>query len=371
MALKQVCPKRLRMDTGQPPGRTKLTANQHELLSFPEARHPQLNTQARPLLPASEALGTFSILWTWLFGTWVFGTRHPAWRIRFRVPDFFATQFPLCSLIFICSTVPGLAAVSLTDDWNRSIILSSPAVRIVSLAPHLTEMVYFAGGGDRLVAVSENCDYPSTVKSLPQVANHRFINYERISALRPDLALVWGAGLRGAQLAKLEGLAKQVFVSDPADMKSIADTLLKVGTLLGQTQPAQKNAERFMTELETLRQRNAKTEKLKTLYLIWNNPLMAVNADHWISKAIALCNGSNPFSAQSPPVITLSREALYLAHFDVVLHDSRFEEINFGTLREVPIYRFDSRPLNRPSPNIIHGIRSVCTSLQKARAGRP
>ena len=177
--------------------------------------------------------------------------------------------------------------------------------------------------------------------------------------------------MRSAQLAKLEGLAKQVFVSDPADLKSIADTLLKVGMLLGQPQPAQKNAERFMTELETLRQRNAKTEKLRTLYLIWNNPLMTVNADHWISKAIALCNGSSPFSAQSPSVITLSREMLYLAHFDVVLHDSMFEEINFGTLREVPIYRFDSSPLNRPSPNIIHGVRSVCKSLQEARAKRP
>ncbi len=297
--------------------------------------------------------------------------RFPAKRSCFHAPVFFATRLLLCSIIFICGTVSGLATISLTDDWNRTVKLSSPAARIVSLAPHLTEMVYFAGGGDRLLAVSEACDYPSTVKSLPQVANHRFINYERISALRPDLALVWGAGLRSAQLAKLEGLAKQVFVSDPTDMKNISDTLLRVGMLLGQTQPAKKNAEKFMAELAALHQENARTEKLKTLYLIWHDPLMTVNANHWISKAIALCNGVSPFSSQSPPVITLSREMLYLTDFDVVLHDSNYEKMNLGPLSGLPIYRFDAKPLNRPSPNIVHGVRSVCDRLRQARTNRP
>ncbi len=63
------------------------------------------------------------------------------------------------------------------------------AQRIISLAPHLTEQVYSAGAGDKLVGVIDYSDYPDAAKTLPSVGNFAHLNIEKIVALKPDLIL--------------------------------------------------------------------------------------------------------------------------------------------------------------------------------------
>src|SRR5260221_3995448 len=88
-------------------------------------------------------------------------------------------------------TSSSAASISLRDDLDRTVELKGPARRIVTLAPFLTELVYTAGAGERVVGVSVYSDYPPEAKKLPQVGTSAGFDVARIAALRPDLLLLW------------------------------------------------------------------------------------------------------------------------------------------------------------------------------------
>ena len=86
------------------------------------------------------------------------------------------------------------ATVSIVDDTQHRVQLASPAKRIVTLAPHLTELVYEAGAGERLVGVAAHSDYPPSARELPRVGDAHGLDLERIAMLQPDLVVAWGSG---------------------------------------------------------------------------------------------------------------------------------------------------------------------------------
>src|SRR3989454_11602525 len=83
------------------------------------------------------------------------------------------------------------AAVSAVDSAGRRVSLPAAAQRIVSVAPHVTELLFAAGAGSRVVAVSEYSDYPEAARRLPRVANSSAVNIEEVLALRADLVVAW------------------------------------------------------------------------------------------------------------------------------------------------------------------------------------
>src|SRR5712664_3645862 len=108
----------------------------------------------------------------------------------------------LCSSVFICvlqvflSTSSTAAEILLRDDLDRPIRLQQPARRIVTLAPFLTELVYAAGAGERVVGVSAYSDFPPEAGKLPQVASAAGVSVEQVAALKPDLVLAWRDSVR-------------------------------------------------------------------------------------------------------------------------------------------------------------------------------
>src|SRR5213083_1006723 len=98
------------------------------------------------------------------------------------------------------------AAASAVDSAGRRVSLPAPAQRIVSLAPHVTELLYAAGAGSRVVGTVAFSNYPEEAKGLPQVGSALAIDIERIAALKPDLVVVWQHGNSPRQLDALKGL---------------------------------------------------------------------------------------------------------------------------------------------------------------------
>ncbi len=85
--------------------------------------------------------------------------------------------------------------------------------RIISLAPHATELAFAAGLGDKLVGVTDYSDYPEAAKSIEKVANYQGIKLERIMALKPDLIIAWPKGNPAKEVAKLKQLGFRFFDS--------------------------------------------------------------------------------------------------------------------------------------------------------------
>ena len=262
------------------------------------------------------------------------------------------------------------AALQVTDDLQRSVTLEQAAHRIVSLAPHLTELAYSAGAGDKLVGVSRHCDHPPAVTQLPKISDHTTINYELVTGLKPDLILVWAAGLRSTALRKLTTLYDNVYVSDPKSFADIAENVIEIGVLAGNEKPARQAADHFLREISALGTRYARQAPVKTLYLVWRTPLMTVGNSHWISRAIHICGGVNIIDDAHADVVTLNRESVQLIPIDMVLHNLRDHASDPSALARsldlnVPIFHVEDTLLHRPSLRLPLGIAPMCRLIHQ------
>ena len=128
---------------------------------------------------------------------------------------------------------PVQAGRTLTDDSGRTVQLPGPAQRIVALAPHITEVLYTAGAGDKIVGTVDYSDYPPAARRIPRVGGYSRIDLEAVLALRPDLVIVWESGNNMAQADKLRALGLPVYVSQPNRLADIARQIERYGELAG------------------------------------------------------------------------------------------------------------------------------------------
>lgn len=272
------------------------------------------------------------------------------------------------------------AAIAVTDDNGRLVTLPAPAQRIVSLAPHVTELLFAAGAGERLVAVGSYSDYPPAARTLPQVGSHSSIDYERLLALQPDLVIAWQSGNGGRVIERLRALGLTVFVSEPRRLADIPDSLERLGQLAGSAAQATAAAQAFRERLEQLAWRYSQRPRLRVFYQIWNAPLMTVNGEQLISQVVRLCGGENIFAALPTLAPQVNLEAVLAADPDVIvvsdvgeqppewLYDWRrwphLRAVQRGNLFFVP-----SDLIQRQGPRILDGAQLLCEQLEQARRG--
>jgi iron complex transport system substrate-binding protein len=286
------------------------------------------------------------------------------------------------------SPLPARAAVSVVDDAGRTVTLAQPAARVISLAPHTTELVYAAGGGARLVGAVSYSDYPPEANALPRVGSNSALDLERIVALRPELIVVWRHGNDTRQLDKLRALGIPLFVSEPHKVDDVATNLERLGTLLGTESTARAAAQRYRDEIARLRARYAARPVVSVFYQVWDRPLLTLNGAHIVSDAIALCGGRNVFGELSARVPTVSVEAVVAANPEAIVTAAKGATApspdaplpDLARWRAWPrmtavargnLFAIDGDLINRPGPRLAEGIDALCRDLETARAKRP
>ncbi len=270
------------------------------------------------------------------------------------------------------------AAVSMVDDTQHRVELAGPARRIVTLAPHLTELVYEAGAGERLVGVAAHSDYPPSARELPRVGDAHGLDLERIVMLQPDLVVAWGSGSPSRQIARLRQLGYAVFTNEPRTLDDIATTLERLGTLAGTEDAARIRAREFRRQLSVLQQRHRDRAVVRVFYQIWDHPLLSVSTDHVITDALGQCRAENVLHRMPVRVPRLGREAVLLADPDaiVVAAEGRAAESylaqwrRWSGLRAVRaghVFALDSRLLHRHTPRILEGVWILCGQIDAVR----
>ena len=272
--------------------------------------------------------------------------------------------FPAFLALSAFSASVAFADITVEDDRRQHITLPGPATRIVSLAPHLTELVYRAGAGQRLVAVSKHCDYPADVQSLPRVSDYRSINLESIAQLQPDLILVWGAGLKTRYSEKLRALAAGVYISEPQTFADVADNLTDIGILTGNSGAARKAAQAFLNKIETLATANRKRRPTNVLYLIHDTPPVTVNGTHWISHLLSVCSARNVFADADTPIVHLNAEAILLRKPDYVVHSAE-KGMTVAALPDTPVLYIPADWVQRPTTRLYEGAQRLCSILPR------
>jgi len=271
------------------------------------------------------------------------------------------------------------APVTVQDDAGNTLTLPAPARRIVSLAPHTTELLFAAGAGAEVVGVSQFSDYPEAAKRLPQVGGSAGFDLERIAAQKPDLVVIWKSGTSAAQAEALHKMGFPVFESEPHDFATVASSLERLGRLAGKADAGRQAADVFRARWQLLVARYAHASPVTVFYQIWNAPLMTLNDHHLASAALAICGGKNVFGALPALAPTVNIEAVLQADPEVILTGSdasgevianwkKFSQLT--AVRRDNLFALDSGTLTRGSPRVLDGTEAVCGKLDIARQRR-
>ena len=274
------------------------------------------------------------------------------------------------------------AALEVVDDSGQRITLVGPARRIVSLAPHVTELLFAAGAGDRVIAGVDYSDHPPAARRLRTVGSYTDVNVEAVLALRPDLVVGWRAGNRPEQLQQLEQLGLPVYRTDPQRLADIPAALRSLGRLAGTADQADTAAHAFEAGVAALAASHPDGRRVRVFYQVWDQPLMTVGGGHWIDQVITLCGGENVFADLRTPTPTVSLEAVLAAAPEVILAGGMGgkEPAWLARWRQWPalpavraghLHAIDPDWLQRAGPRLLLGARAVCGALDQARADKP
>ena len=269
------------------------------------------------------------------------------------------------------------APVQATDALGNHVRLPAPAQRIVSLAPSVTELVYAAGAGSRLVAVSAYSDWPAAARKLPQVGDAFRIDLERIVALKPDLVIGWASGTSPSERHALKRLGLPLLLLAPRKLDDIPMALELIGKLAGTSAVARRAAQAFIAARNRLRSAYAHRRPLRVFYQLSDSPLYTVGGPQIISQVIRLCGGRNVFDELGKLAPVVTRAAVLARKPQVILIGSYRRAAaalhRWRRWQWLPAVRHDNLfivpgdILGRATPRLLAGAVRVCRDLEIAR----
>ena len=269
------------------------------------------------------------------------------------------------------------AEIALADDRGRDLVLQGPAQRIISLAPNLTELLFAAGAGARLVGTVAYSDFPAPARRVARVGDSSAIDVERVVALKPDVVLAWRSGNPPGTIAKLEQLGVRVFVTEPGTLEAIADEIVLFGRIAGTDDVAGKAAAQFRREITALRHDYQGRRPVSVFYQVWHEPLMTVNSKQVITEVIDLCGGRNIFAGLPALVPRVSLEAVLAANPEAIVtasdrpaaealaNWSNWQQLR--AVRDANLVVIPPDDISRPTPRLLNGARRLCAQLDRIR----
>jgi len=284
------------------------------------------------------------------------------------------------ALLFVAASLPAHAVVSVKDDAGDTVTVAKPAQRVISLAPHVTELLFAAGGGSHVVGVVSYSDFPEEAKKIQQIGSNRELDLERIMALKPDLIVVWRHGSSERQIEMVKKLGVPMFHSEPQKLEDIADNVQKLGQLMGTDAVAGPAAADLRRRMASLRSRYANRPVVRSFYQVWDKPLYTLNGRHIVSDALRLCGGANIFDKLPVTAPTVSVEAVLQENPEAIFAtaEKNYGGVSmwkpYGTLTAVRndnLFTIDGNLLNRAGPRMIDGAAQLCEKLELARSHRP
>ena len=243
--------------------------------------------------------------------------------------------------------------------------------RVISLAPHLTELAFAAGVGDTLVGTVDWSDYPSEAAELPLVGDAFRYDLETILGLDPDYALAWRGGSPAAAVGRIESLGIDIIWIEIRSLDDIATALETLGERLGSAEAGAAAAQAFRSELENISSRQADSGDRRTVfYQVSARPLYTLGQRHVINEVFELCGLENVFSDLDTEAAVIDIEAVLAAEPDFIIagHENddsdplaRWRNTRLVDEGLTELHRVEPSLLVRPTPRIIQGVEHVCS----------
>jgi len=268
-----------------------------------------------------------------------------------------------------------LAPRTFVDDLDRKIYLAKAPIRIVSLAPSVTEILFAIGVSERIVGVTQFCDYPPEAQAKPKVGASQ-PNIESLLALNPDLVIAPRAFIRPDVLDKLDQLKITVYILEAKTIEDILSHIQTLGRMLDRPAAADDLATSMRRRITDVKTRTQALTRPRLLYVLNSDPLVTVGPGSFIHQLIELAGGSNVGTAMQTPYPRLSLE-------EAIRQDPEIIVFPVGTTEGIPeteqqrwrrwptmsavkqgrFYRISSVLLDRPGPRIVEGLEALARSI--------
>ena len=294
-------------------------------------------------------------------------------------------QILVVILVLLLVAVSPVGAIEVIDDAGQRIHLEQPARRLVSLAPHVTENLFSAGVGDRVVGTVNYSDYPEAARAIPQVGGYDNFNIELIHALKPDLIIAWQEGNQLIQVEQLQTLGYTIYIDYPRDFESRARRLARpcrnFGILTANEATADMAAGSLLDSMRDLRAVYGGQDPVTVFYQVWSVPLITVNDRQIIGQSISLCGGTNIFARLDKLTPTVNLEDVLVADPEIIIASGMDEqrpewldEWNrwpfLRAVRDSHLYFIPPDIIQRHTVRLVEGTSLLCEQIHQVRTGR-
>lgn len=318
----------------------------------------------------------------------VSGACSPATTVLTNSPNVTAPATEVPTKAPVATATAASDAIILTDGLGREIFLKTPAQRVVSLAPSLTEILFAIGAGSQVVGRDENSDYPEEALKVESIGStYQILNTESILALDPDLVVA--AGINSPeQIKALEDLGVTVyFFENPTDFAGMYEHLHIMGKLTGHEGEATDMVESLQKRVEAVQQKVAAlTERPTVFYEIdGSDPSKPWTSGPgtFMDAMITQAGGINIGGVLSDPFAQISLEEIVKQDPNfIILGDAKWgvtiesigEREGWGELtavKESKIFSFDDNLSSRPGPRLVDGLEALLAILHPELAPVP
>ena len=263
--------------------------------------------------------------------------------------------------------------ITIKDFANRTVTIKSEPKRVVSLAPSITEDLYYLGVLNRVVGDTGYEDWPPAVKNITSVGGYgAYASLEKIAALKPDLIIADDAVFyKKGYLQDLEKIAPVIIIA-PKTLDQIPKAIELLGKVFNREDRAKEVVDEFNAEVSAMKELMKNQPKVKVFYVVWNKPLMTAGGNTFISDVISIAGGINIFNdtknwpqvsveeviARNPDVIILT------PHCGMTIEEAYKLFAGTKAVEEGHVYMIENQnDLIHPSPRIIRGIETMAKLL--------
>ena len=268
------------------------------------------------------------------------------------------------------------ASKILTDQMGRKVTIPDNPIRVVSLAPSITEIVFALEQEYRLVGVTRFSDFPRAAKKLPKVGSFVHLDLEKIVSLKPDLCIAIKDGNPRAVVNRLESLNIPVYAVNPRNLKTVMKTISEIGTFLNAGEKANSVVQDMKSRIERVKTKTANvTYRPRVFFQIGISPIVSAGTNTFAHELIELAGGNNLSKGQIPyprfskeQVLSLSPEVFIITSMS---RNTIFEQVKkewskwprLPAVRDKRIHLEDSNLFDRPTPRLVDGLENLARRI--------
>ena len=278
----------------------------------------------------------------------------------------------LAALALAFILLPAAAdALTVTDQTGRRIVLPALPARIISLVPSVTEILFSIGAQDRLVGVTDFCDYPAEARRKQRVGGMLAPSLEGMVSLKPDLVVATTAGNRQETFEQLERLKIPVYVVNPVTVADVLDLVTRLGRLADRGDAADRAVAALRERMHAVAARVEGRPRPRVLYVLWPDPLIVPGRASLVSELIALAGGDSVTADGGQGYPRYSLEAALARNPEVIILASHGSEKSplmrdkWERFTQVPaiaagrLHTIDGNLTHRYGPRIVDGLERL------------